>query len=169
MGDFSRHEKLERVLGAGVATEIDEALIDDFRPRLRCNVAAQVDVELAGDLEVVRCPSVPHGIVEVHTATAGDRDKGIDLGLFSDRFQRLEVQAGQSPDDLQVAEFFCPNVHQQVFAARIVAIETLDRILHRRREFAIRAAELLKQHVAERGIRLVDPNRVHELLDVVIH
>ena len=133
MGDFARHEELERVLGAGVAAEIDQPLIDDFRPRLRGDVAAQVDVELAGDLEVVGGPGIPHGIVEVDTATAGDRDKGIDFGLFSHRFQRLEVHAGQCPDDFQMAQFFRPNVHQQVFAARIVAIEALDRILHRRR------------------------------------
>jgi hypothetical protein len=169
MGDFSGHEKLERVFGAGVPTEVDQALINDFRPRLRCNIAAQVDVEFAGDLEVVRCPSVAHGIVEVHTTPTRDSDQGIDLSLFSDKFQRLEVQAGQSPDDLQVAEFFCPDVHEQVFAAWIVTVETLDRVLHGRSELAIGAAELLEQHVAERGVRLIDPNRVHELLDVVIH
>ena len=47
MGDLSRHEKLERVLGAGVATEIDETLVDDFRPRLRLGVSPVVSVSRA--------------------------------------------------------------------------------------------------------------------------
>ena len=79
------------------------------------------------------------------------------------------MHAGQRADDFQVAEFLGADIHQQVFAPRIVAIKSLDRILHRRRELAIRAAELLQQHVAELRIRLVDANRVHKLFDVMVH
>jgi len=45
----------------------------------------------------------------------------------------------------------------------------LSHRLHCRRELAVRAAELFEQHVAERGVRLVDPNGVHKLFDVVVH
>ena len=72
-------------------------------------------------------------------------------------------------DDLQMAQFLGADVHQQVFALRILAIEALDRILHRGGELAVGAAELLEQHIAETRIRLVDADGVHQLLDVVIH
>ena len=44
----------------GVVGEVDQALVDDLGARLRGDVAAQVDVELAGDLEVVGRPRVAH-------------------------------------------------------------------------------------------------------------
>ena len=84
-------------------------------------------------------------------------------------FHRLEVHAGKGADDLEVAQLLGADVHQQVFALRVLAIESLDRILHRRSELAVGAAELLEQHVAEARVRLVDPDGVHELLDVMIH
>ena len=86
MGDLARHQELQRILGAGVAAEIDQALVDDLRARLGGDIAAQIDVELAGDLEVVRGPGIAHGIVQVDAAAAGDRDQRIDLGLFADGF-----------------------------------------------------------------------------------
>ena len=42
-------------------------------------------------------------------------------------------------------------------------------VLHRRGQFAVGAAELLQQHVAEARVGLVDADGVHQLLDVVIH
>ena len=45
----------------------------------------------------------------------------------------------------------------------------VDDNLHRRRELAIRAAELFQQHIAEAGVRLVDSNRKHELLYMMEH
>ncbi len=68
-----------------------------------------------------------------------------------------------------MAQLLGADVHQKVFALRILAIEPLDRILHRRGELAVGAAELLEQHVAEARVGLVDADGVHELLDVVIH
>jgi hypothetical protein len=41
--------------------------------------------------------------------------------------------------------------------------------LHRGSEFAIGAAELLKEHVAETWIRFVDADGEHQFLNVVIH
>ena len=68
-----------------------------------------------------------------------------------------------------MAEFLGADVHQEVFAIWIFAIEALDRVLHRRRELAVGAAELLKQHIAELRIGLVDADGVHKLFDVMIH
>ena len=58
--DLARHQELQRVLGAGVVAEVDQALVDDLGPRFGGDVAAQVDVEFAGDLQVVGGPRVAH-------------------------------------------------------------------------------------------------------------
>ena len=79
------------------------------------------------------------------------------------------MHARERADDLQMAELLGADVHQQVFACRILAVETLDRILHGGGKLAVGSAELLQQHIAELRIGLVDPDGVHELLDVVIH
>ena len=66
---------------------------------------------------------------------------------------RLQVHARERADDFQVAEFLGADVHQQVLAGGIVAVESLDGILHGRSQFAVGAAELFQQHVAEPRIR----------------
>ena len=84
MGDLAGHEELQRVLRAGIVAEIDQALVDDLGPRLGGDVAAQIDVQLAGDLQVVRGPRVAHGVAQVHAATAGDGDQRVGLGGVAD-------------------------------------------------------------------------------------
>ena len=84
-------------------------------------------------------------------------------------FGRLEVQPGEGADDLQVAQLLGADVHEQVLAGRVLAVEPLDRVLHGRGQLAVGPAELLQQHVAEPRVGLADADRVHELLDVVIH
>src|SRR6185295_12580526 len=64
---------------------------------------------------------------------------------------------------------FGADIHQQVFPLEVVAIQSLYRILHRRGELAVGAAELFEQHVAECRIGRVDAHGVHQLLHVVIH
>ena len=75
------------------------------------------------------------------------------------RFEWLQMHARERADDFQMAQFFRADVHQQVFAFRIVAIEALNGILHGRGEFAIGAAELLQQHVAESRVGHADRAR----------
>lgn len=58
MGDFPRHEELQGILGTGVVTEIDQPLIDYLRTRLGGDVTAQVDIQLASDLQVVGRPCI---------------------------------------------------------------------------------------------------------------
>ena len=60
----------------------------------------------------------------------------------------------EGADDFQMTEFLGADVHQQILAIRIFAIEALDRVLHGGGKFAVGAAELLEQHVAEARIRL---------------
>ena len=68
-----------------------------------------------------------------------------------------------------MAQLLGPDIHQQIFQAGIIAVETLNRILHRRREFAVGAAELFEQHLAKARIGFSHLNGVHQLFDVVIH
>ncbi len=169
VGDLARHQKLKGILRAGILAEIDQALVDDLRARFGGDVAAKVDVQFAGDLEIIGRPGIAHGVEQIDSAAAGDRDQRVHLGGIASGLQRFEVHPGQSADDFQMAQFLGADIHQQVLAARIVAVQALNGILHGSGEFAVGAAKLLEQHVAERGIGLVDPDRVHQLFDVVIH
>jgi hypothetical protein len=45
MGDFTGHQELKRVLGAGVVAEVDQSLIDYFRPCFRGDVARKIHVQ----------------------------------------------------------------------------------------------------------------------------
>ncbi len=76
-------------------------------------------------------------------------------------FHRLEMQARQRADDLQVAQLLGADVHQQILALRIVAVQSLNRILHRGGELAVGAAELFEQHVAEPRIGLASTRTVY--------
>jgi hypothetical protein len=169
VGDLARHEELQRILGARIVAEIDEALINDLGACLRRDVAAEIDVELTRDLEVVRRPGASHGVVEVDAAATCDGDEGIGLRRLAVVLHMREVKPGERSHDLEVAQLLRADIHQQVLAGGIVAVEALDRILHRSGKLAVCATELLEQHVAESGIGRIDAHRVHELLDVVIH
>ena len=169
MRDFPRHQELQGVFGAGVVAEIDQPLIDDLGTRFGCDIAAQVDVEFAGDLQVIGGPGIALRIEQVHAAAARDRNQRIGFGRLTIEFRRLEMHAGQRSDHFEMAQFFRADIHQQVLAIRILAIEALDRILHCGGEFAVGAAELFKEHIAKARIRFVDADGEHQFLDVVIH
>ena len=51
----------------------------------------------------------------------------------------------------------------------ILAVQSLNRVLHGSRQLAIGAAKLLQQHVSKTGVWIPHVDRVHQLLDVVIH
>jgi hypothetical protein len=79
------------------------------------------------------------------------------------------MHPGKTSHDLEMAQLLGANIHQQIFAVRVLAIEALDRILHGGGKLAVGTSELLQEHVSKAGIRLIDPDGVHELLDVMIH
>jgi len=169
VGDLTRHEKLQRVNGARVVAKVDQALIDDFGARLRGDITAKVDIQLAGDFEIVGRPCIAHGILKGDAASPGDCDQGIYFGSLAVVLHRFEMHPRQGADDLKMAQLFCADVHQHVFPFGVVTIEALNRILHGSGEFAVGAAKLLQQHVAESRIRCTDLYGVHQLLNMVIH
>ncbi len=146
VGDLAGHQELQGVLRARVAAEVDQPLIDDLGAGFGGDVAAQIDVKLTGDLQVVRCPRVAHRVEQADTAAAGDGDQRIGFGFLADGFHRLEMQARQGAYDFKVAQLFGADVHQTgLAAAGSSQMQALDGILHRRGELAVGAAELLEQ------------------------
>ena len=101
MRDFARHKELKRVLGAGIVTEIDQPLIHNLRPGFGCDIAAQVDVEFAGDLEIVCRPGIALRVEEIDAAAARDGDKRIGLRFFAIEFRWLEMKAGKGSRPLR--------------------------------------------------------------------
>ena len=82
---------------------------------------------------------------------------------------RFEVHPRQRADDLEVAQLLGADVHQQVFALRIVAVEPWM-------EYCIAAASspfappnCSSSMLPNLGSGCIDPHGVHQLLHVVIH
>ena len=150
VGDLARHQKLKRILGAGVPAEIDQALVDDLRARFGRDIAAKVDVQFAGDLEIIavqalpmelnRLTPPPPAIAISGSTSASSRTDFSGLRCIRAKFRRF-------PDG-SIPRCRYPSAGP---SARIVAVQALDGILHRSGEFAVGAAKLLEQHVAERG------------------
>src|SRR5205085_12355411 len=115
--------------------------------------AAQVDIELASNLQIVGGPWISHRVEKVYATPAGNSDQGVSFGLVPRKLHGCKMHAGQGTDYLQVTQFLSTNVHQQVFAVRVLAVQTLDRVLHCGRELSISAAELFQKHDAKTRIR----------------
>ena len=118
VGDFARHQELQRILGADIVAEIDQSLVDDLRAGLGRDVAAQIDVELPGDLEIIRRPRISLRVEQVNAAAARDRNERVRFGRLALELHRGEMHARQRADDLEMAEFLRPDVHQEVFSLR---------------------------------------------------
>ena len=71
----------------GVVGEVDQPLVDDLGAGLGRDVAAEVDVELAGDLQVVGRPGVALRVVQVDAAAAADGDQRVGLGRVAGRLR----------------------------------------------------------------------------------
>jgi hypothetical protein len=108
-------------------------------------------------------------VEQVDAPTASDGNERVRFGIFAIELHRLQVQTRERADDLEVAELFGADVHEEIFAFRVLTIQSLNGVLHRRREFTIRAAELLEQHVAKPRVRNVNSHGVHQLLYMVVH
>jgi hypothetical protein len=54
------------------------------------------------------------------------------------------MHAGQSPHNLEVTEFLGADIHEHIFAVRIITVESLNGILHRRRKLSVGPSELLQ-------------------------
>src|SRR5687768_9090467 len=103
MRDLARHQELQGVLGTDVLAEVDQALIHDLGARLGGDVAAKIDVELAGNLQVIGRPGIAHRVKEIDAAATCDRDERIGFGELALKLHRREVETGEGAYDLKVA------------------------------------------------------------------
>src|SRR5688572_1696734 len=79
------------------------------------------------------------------------------------------MHSSKCSHNFQMAQFLSPNIHEQVLSCHVGAVQSLNRILHRGREFPIGAAELFKKHIAKAWIGFIDTHGIHELFNVMIH
>jgi hypothetical protein len=79
------------------------------------------------------------------------------------------VHADKRAYNFKMAELFCADVHEQIFAAGIFTVKTLDGVLHGGRELTVRAAELFQQHIAEPWVWCSNLHGVHQFFYMVIH
>jgi hypothetical protein len=79
------------------------------------------------------------------------------------------MESGEAADDLQMTEFFSPDVHEHIFSGAIVTVQALDGILHCSSQLAVSPSELLQKHIAKTWVRGVYPNGVHKFFHVMIH
>ena len=89
MRDLACHQELQCNLGAGIVTKIYEALVDNLRPGFGRNVAAQIYVKFARNLEVVRGPGVALRVEQIDAAAARYSDERIGLRGFRSNFMGL--------------------------------------------------------------------------------
>lgn len=75
----------------------------------------------------------------------------------------------RSAVDLQVAELFGGDIHQQVLAACVLFGDALGEIAAGGGQFALRSAELFEHEVGEAGIAFADPDGVLQALVVCEH
>ena len=95
--DLARHQELKRVLGARIIAEIDQPLIDDLGAGFGGDIAAQVDVKLAGDLQIVGGPGIALRVEQVDAAAAGDGDQRISLRRSRSNFVGLRCRRAREP------------------------------------------------------------------------
>src|ERR1700733_7735852 len=79
------------------------------------------------------------------------------------------MHAGQAAHNFEMTQLFGADVHQQVFALGVVAIQALNRILHGSGQFTVSTSELFEQHVAKLRIGRADLHGVHQFLNMVVH
>jgi hypothetical protein len=115
MRNLARHEKLQRVFCARIIAEIDQPFINDLRTGFGGDVAAQIDVKLSCDLEVIGGPWIALRVEKIDAAAAGNGDDGFGFRLLTIEFGWLKMEARETANDLQMTEFLRTDVHQEVF------------------------------------------------------
>ena len=73
MGDLPGQQEAECILQAGIVGDVDEALIDDFRPCLGGDVGAQIASRIADAVDIGRGPGNARRIDQRGTAAIEDR------------------------------------------------------------------------------------------------
>lgn len=76
----------------------------------------------------------------------------------------------RAPTISKMAEFLRAYIEEKIAAGEIIdAVPALDGVLHGGGQLAVGSAELFEEHIAEYNVWSSNVDRVHELLDVVIH
>src|SRR5258708_5451152 len=115
---------------------VDESFVHNLCTSLGRDIAAEIDIQLASDLQVCRGPGISHRIEQVHPSASGNRDEGIGLSCLAIGFERFKMHANQSTYNFEMAQFFRPYIHQEVAPSDIVyTVPPLNGVLHRRGEF----------------------------------
>lgn len=170
MRHFASHGELEFVDGIGVVGVINKTFVDDFGACFGSDVAAQINIQFAGDFQVVPDPRIAHGVGQRNVASAGDTYQRIRFCIFAFHFRRLEVHADEGAQDFKMTEFFGPDVEEKIALGEVVnAVRSLDRVLHGSGQLAIGTAELFEEHITEGHVGSSDIDHVQEFLDMVIH
>ena len=135
MRRFAGHQEGKRVFHARIVGHVDQAFIDDLRPRLRRDIRPQVGGGFADSINVGRRPrharrvgqrgtaAVQQGCNMAVIAVGGERTIEFRLALGALRqgsFGAFIQHADQSANDLQMAQLLCRDIHQHIFAAGIV-------------------------------------------------
>ena len=103
MGNFTRHQKLKGVNRAGIVGVVDETFVDDLGAGFCGYVAAQINVEFASNLEVIRSPCITLRVVEVDASSPCNRHQRIGFSCFPIRFEILEMHPNERTDNLEMA------------------------------------------------------------------
>ncbi len=134
--DFASHEKAQGVLNARVGRELLEIFVHDLGPRLRRDVAAQVDSRIAVGVHICTAPWCTRRIANIRSGSgqgemqgihrhrvddlvaavppAGDRGHPIAdvVGLLEVVVETVEQHRDHRPDHLEMAEFLGRDVHE---------------------------------------------------------
>ncbi len=75
MRDFSRHQKSERFLYAGIIGQVDQSLVDDLGPRFRRDVRAKICSWFSDRIDVRRGPGYAAGVDQRCAAPVQERHR----------------------------------------------------------------------------------------------
>lgn len=69
MRHFTRHQKAQRLLDAGIVSGIDQSLVDDLGPRLGGDVRTQIRGGVSDGIDIPGVPKLTAGIDQRGPAT----------------------------------------------------------------------------------------------------
>ncbi len=92
------------------------------------------------------------------------------FGAFSQiAFGPLIQHPDQRTDNFQMAEFLSGNIHQHIFAPRILITQPLSKVAACCCKFSLRATKLFKQEICQPRIRACNANGILQLFYMSEH
>ena len=175
VSDFPRHQKPQRIFYTRVISDVHQPLIDNFGPGFGGDIRAHVCGGFTNSVDVGGGPRHAGRVGQRRTrpvqqagdmrVIAGAIEGTIQLALLFHAFGHSPLGAlvehdDDGADDLQMAEFFGGDVHQQIFAPRVVFRQGLGEVTGRGGQLTLGAAKLLEQKVGQARIGLGDADGV---------